>query len=380
MSIGCTALQFLFLLECCQLERSPGHVGRLNCEKRDRDTRPGFALQRSVFHSSTPHDRDCVDVDECWENNCGAGVCRDLSNPTSKSTEHCACDCGPGYAEVVVGGTHKTCRNNCSLGYEGVQGQGCKDVNECFRWGGNAASFPGAWHNDVGAYSCTCPSGSVSVAEDCKPHCRSEVCGKAPIGKHASENGTGNMPHGRAVRHTCDAGHIIQDGVLDSSTEWTVSCDAGGAFIAGYMCFPVKCTLPTVANAENPHGEVLYCESVTYGCQSGFSADGMAVSATSLSAVFWTDGQAHPVGECKPVSRMPSLTTEITSTARVLRTTVSVATQPQVSLWAAPPSQARGQRVVSLLPQLLAERCPVDFTLMSTVSPRHLMRCSSRPL
>jgi len=31
-----------------------------------------------------------------------------------------------------------------------------------------------------------------------------------------------------------------------------------------------------------------------------------------------------------------------------------------------------------LLPQLLAERCPVNFTLMSSESPRHLMRYSSR--
>ena len=36
----------------------------------------------------------------------------------------------------------------------------------------------------------------------------------------------------------------------------------------------------------------------------------------------------------------------------------------------------RAPRLVSL-PQLLTERCPVEFALTSTVSPRHLMRCNS---
>ena len=40
-----------------------------------------------------------------------------------------SCDCVQDYAEVVARGSHSTCRNSCSLGYEGVEGRGCKDVN-----------------------------------------------------------------------------------------------------------------------------------------------------------------------------------------------------------------------------------------------------------
>ena len=55
-----------------------------------------------------------------------------------------------------------------------------------------------------------------------------------------------------------------------------------------------------------------------------------------------------------------------------------MATTPQVSPRAAPPSRALARPVESLLPQLVAERCLVDITLMSSESPRHQMRYSSR--
>ena len=116
-----------------------------------------------------PHrDRECKHVDGCWVIVCGSGVCRDLLYPTgNNSTEHYACDVDPHYAEVVVGGTHKTCRNNCCFGYEVVEGQGFTDVNECVLWGVSAACFVRLprWFR-----------------EDGKSHCRIEMCGVAPIG------------------------------------------------------------------------------------------------------------------------------------------------------------------------------------------------------
>ena len=51
-------------------------------------------------------------------------------------------------------------------------------VHECLLYGVNAAC-PGACHNDIGAYSCTCPIGYGSVEEDGKPVCGLVVCGGA---------------------------------------------------------------------------------------------------------------------------------------------------------------------------------------------------------
>ena len=82
-----------------------------------------------------PYDRE---LDGGWEINCGAGVCRDLPHLSCHTlTEHYACDCDLGYAEVVVGGTHKTCPNNCSVANEVAEGESCKDVNECVLSGGH---------------------------------------------------------------------------------------------------------------------------------------------------------------------------------------------------------------------------------------------------
>ena len=89
-------------------------------------------------------------LDREWENVDGCSLCRYLPNPTSNnSTVDCACDGDLGSAEVVVGGTHKTCRNYCPLWYEGVEGHGGKDVNACVLWGDNEASFLGIGHHNV---------------------------------------------------------------------------------------------------------------------------------------------------------------------------------------------------------------------------------------
>jgi len=71
----------------------------------------------------------------------------------------------------------------------------------------------------------------------------------------------------------------------------------------------------------------------------------------------------HPVEECKThLLRGPVF---VTSSFVV----DSMATAPQMSPRAAPPSRALARLAVSLIPPLLAERCPVDFTLMSSESP-----------
>ena len=119
-------------------------------------------------------------------------VCRDLPNPRgSNSTEYHVCECDPGYAGVVVGGTYKTCRNICSFGNEGVED--CKDVNECVLWGGNAACFFGACHNDVGRLFVRLPK---RIRE------RRRMASRIVESRCAvwQERHWQKLPHGRAVR------------------------------------------------------------------------------------------------------------------------------------------------------------------------------------
>ena len=51
------------------------------------------------------------------------------------------------------------------------------------------------------------------------------------------QNDAGNMFAWYAMRYTFDAGHRVQDGVLDVPT-------------AGHTCSPVKCAVPTLANTD----------------------------------------------------------------------------------------------------------------------------------
>ena len=57
------------------------------------------------------------------------------------------------------------------------------------------------------------------------------MCCVAPTVNHAPK-----IPRGRAVRFMCTVGDAVQDGVLDEPTEWTLTCDAGGAFRVGHTC------------------------------------------------------------------------------------------------------------------------------------------------
>ena len=137
------------------------------------------------------------------------------------STEHYVCECVPGYAEVVTGGTPKTCHNNWSVL------QGCQRV-----------VFSGAVTGHVslaqsqrrGAYSCACSGGFVSVAENDNPLGRIGMCGVAPIVNRAS-------------RRTRVA-------VIVNHASWTCNREVAQSRMAGWMHplsgpFDVKPVVPS---------------------------------------------------------------------------------------------------------------------------------------
>ena len=82
-------------------------------------------------------------------------------------------------------------------------------VHECLLKSVNAAC-PGACHNDIGAYSCTCPIDYGSVEVDGKLVCglvgcggaRSDICAFAAI-------------LARYLLATRDGGHTVEEGVYE---------------------------------------------------------------------------------------------------------------------------------------------------------------------
>ena len=199
-----------------------------------------------------------------------------------------------------------------------------KDVNEYALQGDNAVCFLGTCHN------CVAPTWALQT-----------------------------------TARTCTTPHttrVTQSRMACWVHTWCgpVSCDAVGAFTTGHTCHPVKCVLSALASTDHPLWH-----------------DGKR--KITLPARRTASAHPSPAGK-RSSSRMPSLTTGSSSTVRGLRASVSMATPPQVSLWAALPSQTRAPRVLSLLPQLLAERRPGKFTMTRAVSPRHLVGCVSNPL
>ena len=160
--------------------------------------------------------------------------------------------------------------------------------------------------------------------------------------------------------HTCDAGHTVPDGVHDAPTEWTMRCGAGGAFIHSEQvtCAIQRSAQCRSANAEHPRGEVWHSKTVTYGLPMRFQRRRQS-RRRQITPCGLRDGRPSPSpGKVQAyllrgTFLFPSFATESASIVRVLRTSGSMATHTQVSPWAAPPSQAHVQRVVSLRPSFL---------------------------
>ena len=114
----------------------------------------------------------------------------------------------------------------------------------------NAACFPGTCHKDEAPTRA--PAQAIREHFEGRQAALSnrDVLRGTEWGNHAPRTTLATCPHGCATRCTVDVGRTVQDGVLDAPTEWTVSCDAGGAFSAGHTCHPVKCAVPTLANAD----------------------------------------------------------------------------------------------------------------------------------
>ena len=126
-----------------------------------------------------------------WRVTVVLGSARMLEVSTSdNSTEHHACCCDPGCGEVVVGETHKTCRNKLLL----KVGSRWQERQRVRSLGGDAACFPDICHNDDCRVLVRLPCGFVSAVEDGKSHCRIEMYGVAPIVSHTSKNDRG-LPH-----------------------------------------------------------------------------------------------------------------------------------------------------------------------------------------
>ena len=57
---------------------------------------------------------------------------------------------------------------------------------------------------------------------------------------------TGKIPFGHSISLARWLVTLLKKKCMNAPTQWTVSCDAGGAFGAVSSCYPLKCTVPSL--------------------------------------------------------------------------------------------------------------------------------------
>jgi len=105
------------------------------------------------------------------------------------------------------------------------------------------------------------------------------------------------------VKYTCDRGHTV-GGLATLTTEFTRTCLSDGSFSqSGLVCLPKPCGVPPHAfSASRPDVAVVYGQTVTYTCLSGFATNPKDVSTTTSQLSCEEDGFVPRMPEtCSPV-------------------------------------------------------------------------------
>ncbi|XP_033104655.1 sushi, von Willebrand factor type A, EGF and pentraxin domain-containing protein 1-like [Anneissia japonica] len=244
----------------------------------------GYRLQGSERRtcnregSWTGTDSQCIDVNECLENN---GLCVEdcinvegsyecacrLGFRSSYSRRYCV-DINECYSDVDAGGCQQLCINtpmghvcSCRDGFALVNTNFCQDINECA-----SPQVCEHWcYNTLGSYQCACDPGYELSTDGTT--CLVTGCGPAP------RPGNGRVHHvGATAVYNCEAGFN-----LIGPTKRTCEPDLQWSGTNPY-CKEIVC--PEVSPIENGHvhGSGLTVGSqVRFTCNGDYSLDGTSV-------------------------------------------------------------------------------------------------------
>jgi hypothetical protein len=155
-------------------------------------------------------------------------------------------------------------------------------------------------------------SGHLTDAKVCQP----VVCGKPPSHGNSKASIEGEIHFGQVLTYECGVGYTL-DGSADGANEFTVSCGADGEFgSSDVSCSPIAIDIPEFENGKlfkyagvettDDFKPVVatYPDTFTYKCKSGYTLNGKASGATTVSTAVSFDGELIPAlpSGCQPIT------------------------------------------------------------------------------
>jgi len=242
------------------------------------DTKYSVKCQASGEFSEAP--AQCINIDDCAEGGdftCQPhGTCFDLPNPTGDHYDDYTCKCSSGFKLV----RHNKSWRSKNKGIEGAPH--CVNIEDCPK-DACQAKYPngevlqGSCQDLVNDFKCICTLGSYPIdsAHDCKP----QTCGEYPVVANAGTPPPKEQLYNRSYTYQCKEGYTL-DGSAGADTDFTVKCEAKtgniskGTRTGMGACKPVKCDVPSTANAKINATKFFFSETLTYTCDVGYSTNG----------------------------------------------------------------------------------------------------------
>jgi len=269
------------------------------------------------FGTASPS--DCVDVDFCHDNPCGAnGVCYDSGEGITGPGY--SCECYEGYEVKESNDGSPTCSADDCQGDPCGAGGTCYDLSE---------------NGQAGLYTCECDLGYSFVSGE-SPTCERIQCGNLVALPNLQmtldnlpvfevETWLGNEPETSVLfgtpilnsydqaTYTCAEGYSVDGTTHAESKDFLVHCEGTGLFTPPLIegteyCVPIVCDntfIPAISHTDvaGMLNTYTYTEVVEFTCSPGYTTTGQVGGPSSFELTCESDGMfslEHP--SCAPVS------------------------------------------------------------------------------
>uniref|UniRef100_A0A7S1FI45 EGF-like domain-containing protein n=1 Tax=Noctiluca scintillans TaxID=2966 RepID=A0A7S1FI45_NOCSC len=268
-----------------------------------------FEVQCGSSGHFLPLDQDCIDIDYCTDNPCGAnGQCFDCSTTGCKnldgaaflqrssivggrefeSTDDYACWCHENYQTALGPAGQLTCQTDDCTGH-----------SEC-GIGGTCEDLSVSEQGPAGEFTCSCDKGyelSPGGGSNGGDTCSMIICGSISV-ENSNQFPSVELFSGDTVLVKCDTGYSTDE--TRGGSNFRVTCMDSGIFDGEASCSKIVCSdPPTVNHAVTDGTWAFFGESLTWRCHEGYTYAQTGEVDFSLACA----ANGHFIGQaaCTPV-------------------------------------------------------------------------------